>query len=71
MNNIRKHMEEYSNSIKVIENKMPKNKLPGNPLDGIHPVSIAEILLKNLKERQSPEDYNNSFNSSKGSMKCA
>ena len=50
---------------------MPKNKLPGNPLDGIHPVSIAEILLKNLKERQSPEDYNNSFNSSKGSMKCA
>ncbi len=70
MNSIRKHMEEYSNSVKVIENKIPKNKLPGNPLDGIHPVSIAEILLKNLKECQSAEDYNTSLNSSTGSMKA-
>ena len=70
MNSIRKHMEEYRNSIRVIENKIPKNRLPGNPLQGVHPASIAEILLEKLKECQSPEEYNTVLNSSKGSMKA-
>ena len=50
-------MEEYRNSIRVIENKIPKNRLPGNPSDGVHPASIAEILLENLKKCQDPDDY--------------
>jgi len=50
-------MEEYRNSIKIVKNKIPKKKLPGNPIDGIHPSSIAEILLEKLKKCQDPNDY--------------